>query len=115
MSVSAKLRNLRIAPRKVRMVADLIRGKSVEDAEKILQFQIKKGAGPLLKLVRSAIANAKNNFHLSGDKLYISKIMVDEGSKLKRSMPRSRGRAYPIQKKTSHITLILDEKKKNGA
>lgn len=115
MPVNAKLRNLRIAPRKVRLVADLVRGKSTEEAEKILQFQVKKGAGPLLKLLRSAIANAKNNHRLSAENLYISKVTVDEGPKLKRFMPRSRGRTYPIQKKTSHITIILDEKKKDVA
>ena len=114
MSVTAKLNHLRIAPRKVRMVADLIRGKSVEDAEKILQFQIKRGAEPMLKLLKSAMANAKQG-HLAENKLYISKITVDEGPKLKRSMPRSRGRAYPIQKKTSHITIFLDEKNKNDS
>jgi large subunit ribosomal protein L22 len=111
MPVIAKLRYLRIAPRKVRLVADLIRGKSVKDAEEILQFQIKRGAEPMRKLLKSAVANAKNNFKLSTENLYISKLTVDEGPKLKRWRPRARGRAYPIQKKTSHITVVLDELK----
>lgn len=111
MPITAKLRHLRIAPRKVRLVADLIRGKSVREAETLLQFQIKRGAKPIQKLLKSAVANARNNFKLSEENLYISKITVDEGPKLKRWRARARGRAYPIQKKTSHITLILDELK----
>jgi large subunit ribosomal protein L22 len=110
--VSAKLRYLRIAPRKVRLVADLIRGKSVSEAETILNSLSKKSALPLSKLLKSAIANAKNNFQLNPTKLYISKITVDEGPKLKRWRPRARGQAYEIQKKTSHITLVLEEKPK---
>jgi large subunit ribosomal protein L22 len=109
MAVIAKLRYLRIAPRKVRLVADLIRGKSVEEAQTILSFTIKKAALPLLKLLNSAIANAKNNFQLDPANLYISKLTVDEGPKYKRWMPRARGMASEIQKKTSHVTIVLDE------
>jgi large subunit ribosomal protein L22 len=109
MAVTAKLKYLRIAPRKVRLVADLIRGKSVEEAQTILHFTLKKAAQPLMKLLKSAIANAKNNFQLSEENLYVSKITVDEGPKYKRWMPRARGMASEIQKKTSHVTLILDE------
>lgn len=107
-SVTAKLRYLRIAPRKVRLVADLIRGKSVEKAQTILNFTTKRAAPVLLKLLNQAVANAKNNFQLEEKNLYISKILVDEGPKYKRWMPRARGRAFQIQKKTSHITLTLD-------
>ncbi len=119
MEVKAKLNYLRIAPRKIRLVADMIRRKKVEEAQIILGFAKKRGARPLLKLLNSALANAKNNFQLDADNLYISKITVDEGPKLKRWMPRARGRASEIQKKTSHITLILNEikpssKKKKG-
>jgi len=114
MSVIAKLHYLRIAPRKVRLVADLIRGKTVEEAQTILNFIVKKAAQPLLKLLKSAIANAKHNFQLKQDNLYISKIMVDEGPKYKRWMPRARGMVSPIQKKTSHITIVLEEIKKKG-
>lgn len=109
MEVIARLRHLHIAPRKVRLVADLIRGKSVQQAETLLQFQSKRAVGPLQKLLKSAVANAKNNLKIPIENLYISKITVDEGPKLKRWRPRARGRAYPIQKKTSHITLVLEE------
>jgi large subunit ribosomal protein L22 len=111
MEVVAKLKYLRIAPRKVRLVADLIRRKSVNEALNILDFTNKKAAKPLKKLLNSAIANAKHNFQLDPSKLYISKITVDEGPKYKRWMPRARGRADEIQKKTSHITLVLAEAK----
>jgi len=109
MAVIAKLNYLRITPRKVRLVADLIRGKSTEEAQTILSFTVKKAAAPLLKLLKSAIANAKNQFQLDESNLYISKILVDEGPKYKRWMPRARGMASEIQKKTSHITIVLDE------
>ena len=109
MSVTAKLRYLRIAPRKVRLVADLIREKSVEEAQTILSFTTKKAAKVLLKLLKQAIANAKTNFQLEEKNLYISKILVDEGPKYKRWMPRARGQASPIQKKTSHVTIELTE------
>jgi len=109
MPVTAKLRHLRITPRKVRLVADLIRGKTVEEAQTILQFAVKKAAHPLFKLLKSAIASAKNNFQLEESNLYISKILVDEGQKYKRWRARARGKADEIQKKTSHITLFLDE------
>lgn len=109
MFITAKLQDLRIAPRKVRLVADLIRGKKVDESQAILNFTVKKANIPLLKLLNSAIANAKHNFQLEETNLYISKITVDEGRKLKRWRPRSRGQANEIQKKTSHITLILNE------
>jgi large subunit ribosomal protein L22 len=107
-SVTAKLRYLRITPRKVRLVADLIRGKTVEEAQTILRFTVKKVAQPLLKLLKSAVASAKN-LELEELNLYISKILVDEGPKLKRWRARARGSADEIQKKTSHVTIVLDE------
>lgn len=109
MEIRAKLSNLRIAPRKVRLVADAIRGKRVKEAQAVLRFTVKKSSMPMEKLLNSAVANAKNNFQTESDNLYISKITVDEGAKYKRWMPRARGSASEIQKKTSHITLILDE------
>ncbi|PIW91361.1 MAG: 50S ribosomal protein L22, partial [Candidatus Nealsonbacteria bacterium CG_4_8_14_3_um_filter_37_36] len=105
-SVTAKLRYLRITPRKVRQVSDLIRGKTVEEAQTILRYTVKKAAQPLLKLLKSAVASAKNNFQLEELNLYISKILVDEGPKLKRWRARARGRADEIQKKTSHVTIV---------
>jgi len=109
MSITVKLKHLRIAPRKVRLVADLIRGKTVEQAQTILNFTVKKPTTTLLKLLNSAAANAKHDFQLDELNLYISKITVDEGPKLKRWRPRSRGQTAAIQKKTSHITLVLNE------
>lgn len=109
MEIKVRLRYLRIAPRKVRLLADLIRGKKTEEAQNILEFSIQKSALPLLKLLKSALANAKNNLGLEEVNFYISKITVDEGPKLKRWRARSRGQAFEIQKKTSHITLILSE------
>jgi len=109
MAVTAKLSYLRIAPRKVRLVADLIRGKKVSQALNLLEFLPKKSSLPIFKLLKQAIANAKNNFQMDESNLYISKILVDEGPKLKRWMPRARGEAHEIQKRTSHITLFLEE------
>jgi len=109
MPVTAKLKYLRITPRKVRLVANLIRGKKVEEAQNILNFTIKKSAKSILKLLNSGVANAHNNFQLDPGNLYISKIIVDQGPKYKRWMPRARGRVSEIQKKSSHITLVLDE------
>lgn len=109
MQSKAQLRHLRIAPRKVRLVVDMIRGKSVDKAQNILSFTTKKAASPVLKLLNSAMANAKNNLKLDPTNLFISKIEVNEGPKLKRWRPRARGRAYEIQKKTSHIIMVLDE------
>jgi large subunit ribosomal protein L22 len=109
MKVFSKLKYLKIAPRKTRLVADLIRGKKVEEAKPILNFTVKKAAKPILKLLNSAIANAGNDLNLDSKNLYIDKIIVDEGPKYKRWMPRARGRVTEIQKKSSHITLVLEE------
>ncbi len=109
--VVAKLNHLRVAPRKAMLVVDLIRGKSIKEALAVLDLANKKSVLPVKKLLNSAIANAKNNFHLSEENLYISKIVVNQGPKLKRWIARSRGQANEIQKKTSHIVLVLSEKK----
>ena len=110
MQVTAKLRHLRMSPRKVRLVADMIRGQDVSSVEKQLNFINKKATRPILKLLNSAIANAENNFKLKKDSLYISELRVDAGPILKRWRPRAMGRAAPINKRTSHISIILDEK-----
>ena len=112
MKVIAKLNNLRISPRKVRLVADLIRGLDVSDAKVQLNFLIKRSSRPMLKLLNSAVANASHNFKLDENNLYISELIVNEGPTLKRIMPRAMGRAFYIRKRTSHITLVLEEKKK---
>ena len=105
----ATARYIRISSRKVKVVIDLIRGKSVDDAEAILLYT-PKAAEPVLKLLRSAIANAKNNLELSRDNLYVAEIYANQGPTLKRYRPRARGSAFHIRKRTSHITVILDEK-----
>ena len=110
MEVNAKLNFLRISPRKVRLVIDLIRNLSVEKALASLPFVPKRAARPILKLVKSALANAENNFHLKKENLYIKTITADEGPKLKRWKPRAFGRATPILKRSSHIILVLAEK-----
>jgi len=103
---TAKLNYLRIAPRKTRSVADLIRGLSVNEAEAQLMVQRRRPAKALLKLLRSAVSNAKNN-KLNESHLFIKEIRVDGGPMLKRYLPRARGSASPIQRKMSHITLTL--------
>jgi len=108
----AKLRYLRIAPRKVRLAADLIRGLSVNEAEAQLSISPKRASLPLIKLLRSAIANAKHNQQLDAGRLFIKEIRVDQGPTLKRYLPRAMGRATPLHKKSSHITLVLAESEK---
>lgn len=109
MEVKVTLSNLRTAPRKVRLVVDLVRGKKVAEARSLLEFAVKKSSEPVLKLLNSAIASAVNDLKLKEADLFVSKITVDEGPKLKRSHPMSRGRAYPILKRTSHINLTVSE------
>ena len=109
MEFKVQLNNLRIAPRKSRQVIDLIRGKNVVQAKSLLDFTIKRAADPLLKLLNSAVAAAEKNHQLKESDLYIAKATVDEGPTLKRMQPESRGRSFPIMKRTSHITLILKE------
>lgn len=108
--ITASLSNYRIAPRKVRLVADMIRGKSIEQAQIILVNVSKKAKHPLAGLLDSAIANAKNNFNIEKDGLMVKEIRVDQGFVLKRSMPMSKGSAFPIKKRTSHISLVLAPK-----
>jgi large subunit ribosomal protein L22 len=105
--ITAKISNHRISPRKVRLVADMIRGKSVEQAQTILVHADKKAKHPLATLLDSAIANAKNNFSIEKAGLMVKEIRVDQGFVLKRSMPMSKGSAFPIKKRTSHISLVL--------
>jgi large subunit ribosomal protein L22 len=106
----AQARYVRIAPRKVRIVLDLIRGKQLTEALMILKFTPKAASHLLEKLLRSAAANAENNYDMNGDALYISECYADQGPIIKRYRPRAQGRAASIHKKTSHITIILKEK-----
>ena len=106
----AILRHARISPRKVSIVLDLIRGKDVEVAMGILKNTRKAASEYLIKLLKSAIANAENNFSLDGDKLYVSECYVCPGPTLKRMMPRAKGSANRILKRTSHVTLVVKER-----
>lgn len=106
---------VRIAPRKVRIVMDLIRGKAVADAFAILKFTPKRGATLITKVLKSAVANAENNFDMDADKLFVSTCFVDQGPTMKRYHPRSRGQAFSILKHTSHITVVVSEKEKEEA
>ena len=99
-----------LSPRKVRVVAREISGQSVKEAGEYLKVVPRAPGLPLEKLLKSAIANAKHNHGLAVEKLFIKEIRVDQGPTLKRNMPRAFGRAYPIRKRSSHITLILGEK-----
>lgn len=106
----AKAKYIRIAPRKVRLVIDLIRGKSVGEALAILRLT-PRGASPVVeKVLRSAIANAENNHNMDVNRLYVKEIFADPGPTLKRFHPRAQGRAYSIMKRTSHITVVVAEK-----
>ncbi len=110
MEAKSVAKYVRIAPRKVRVVMDLIRGKNVAEAFAILKFTPKVGADAIEKVLRSAVANAENNFDMDVDKLYVSTCFVDQGPTLKRIHPRSRGQAFKILKRTSHITIVVEER-----
>lgn len=114
MEVTAKARYIRISPRKVRLVADLVRGLDVTSAESQLKFMRKAAAKPVFKVVMSAKANAEHNFKLDGAGLYIKTITVDGGPVLHRWMPRAFGRATPLRKRSSHITVVLGERSDEG-
>ncbi|WP_181351036.1 50S ribosomal protein L22 [Thalassobacillus sp. CUG 92003] len=111
MQAKAVAKTVRIAPRKVRLVIDTIRGKNVGEAIGILR-NTQRGASPAIeKVLNSAIANAEHNYEMDPDSLYISEAFVDEGVTLKRFRPRAMGRASQINKRTSHITVVVSEKK----
>ncbi|MBU0732376.1 50S ribosomal protein L22 [Patescibacteria group bacterium] len=107
MEARAYLKNLQISPRKVRLVADMVRGLDIAEAQKVLAFNEKKSAPAILKLMNSAAANAVNNNNAEKNKLFIKTIMVDEGFTLKRWKPRAMGRATPILKRASRVTIIV--------
>lgn len=107
--MKAALTNYRQSPRKVRLVTDLVKGKSVDQAIALLTFSGKRAGDPIQKLIRSAAANAKANHKMEGE-LFIKEFRVDGGVTLKRSMPRARGSAFPIKKRQSHILLVLEER-----
>lgn len=110
MEAKAHLKYARISPRKVKIVLDLIRGKDVATAMAILKNTPKSASEYLTKLLRSAVANAENNFNMDAGKLYVSECFVCPGPTLKRIMPRAQGRAFRINKRTSHVTIAVSEK-----
>ncbi|MBE6935155.1 MAG: 50S ribosomal protein L22 [Ruminococcaceae bacterium] len=110
MEARAYVKHIRITPRKVKIVCDLIRGKSISEAAAILMNTPKAASEPLIKLLKSAIANAENNFEMDVDRLYVSEVFVTPGPTLKRITPRARGSADRLLKRTSHITLALKER-----
>lgn len=109
MAAKAMAKYIRVSPRKVRLIMDQVRGKKVGEALNMLSFAPQKGAFVLKKLINSAVANAEQNLNMDVDKLYIKRIFADEGPTLKRFRARAMGRATRIRKRTSHLTVILDE------
>lgn len=105
----ATVKHVRISPRKVKIVIDLIRGKKVDQAQAILAYTPKSAAPVVLKLLNSAIANAENNLSMNRDNLYVAEVYANQGMTMKRYWARSHGRADQILKRTSHITIVLDE------
>ena len=110
MEVKAVAKNVRLTPRKVRLVLDLVRGKDVKEALAILKFTPRKTAPGVSKWIKSAVANATNNHQMNEEKLYVKTIYADEARVLKRWMPRAKGSASQILKRSSHITVVVDER-----
>lgn len=111
MVAKAQARFIRIAPRKARLVMDLVRGKDVDEALSVLRFTPRKGAKIIEKVLNSAVANAQHNHNMNKGELFVAQGYVDEGPVLKRFRARAQGRASRIRKRTSHITMILDQRK----
>lgn len=107
----ATAKYVRVSARKMRLVADMVRGKGVVEARTVLAFSTKNAAKVVTKVLGSAVANAENNHDMSGDDLYISTILVNEGPTLKRIRPRAMGRAFRIRKRTCHVTVELSSRK----
>jgi large subunit ribosomal protein L22 len=110
MESRAVARHVRIAPRKVRLVVDLVRGKRVEEALNVLDLTPKRAARIVAKALRSAVANAENTQSVDVDRLYLKKALVDEGPAARRFRSRAQGRAYRVARRNTHLTLILDER-----
>jgi len=113
MEAKAVARYVRVSPRKARLLVDLIRGKSIADAQAILKFSPRAAAEVVEKVLNSAVANAEKNLHIKADGLFVGSTFVDEGPTLKRIQPRAMGRAFRINKRTSHITVVV--KQREGA
>ncbi|HHW58189.1 MAG TPA: 50S ribosomal protein L22 [Clostridia bacterium] len=110
MEARAIAKYVRISPRKVRLILNLIRGKHVDEALAILRFTPKRASGIVTKVLKSAIANAENNHGMNRDNLYVVKAVADEGPTMKRVFPRAMGRADVMRKRSSHITIVVKEK-----
>ncbi|GLZ04132.1 50S ribosomal protein L22 [Actinomadura sp. NBRC 104412] len=115
MEARAQARFIRVTPRKARRVVDLIRGLPAAEAQAVLRFAPQAASEPVGKVLASAIANAEHNFNLAADTLVVSRAYVDEGPTLKRFRPRAQGRAYRINKRTSHITVVLESRDEAAA
>lgn len=111
MEAKAKVLTVRVTPQKCKLVVDLVRGKSVQDALDLLAFTNKSSAPIIAKLIKSATANATNNFKMDESKLYIKEIWVGEGARLKRFMPRAKGSASGLVKRTSHINIVVSDER----
>lgn len=111
MEARAIAKFIRVSPRKARMVVDLIRGKKLDEALAILRYTPNKATDAVTKVVKSAAANAEHNYEMDRDELIISAVFIDQGPSLKRMMPRAMGRADIIKRKTSHITVVVSDKK----
>ena len=110
MEARAVAKFVRVSPRKARLVVDVVRGRMVADALAMLQFMPNAAAHEVSKVIKSAAANAENNYQMTPDDLIIRSIVADDGPRQKRFLPRSRGRVSPIQKRTSHISVVVEEK-----
>lgn len=110
MEARAIVRNVRMTPRKMKLICDLIRGKDAGTAMAIIMNTPKAASEVMAKLLKSAVANAENNHNMDTDKLYVKEVHVAPGPIMKRIMPRAKGRAFRILKRTSHVTLVLAEK-----
>ncbi len=111
MEAKAHARYVRLAPRKVRAVVDLIRSKNLDEVLGILRYTPRRAAEVVAKVVKSAAANAENNLEMKRGSLYVDQVYVDDGPTLKRVQPRARGRRFMILKRTSHITVVVKERK----
>ncbi len=109
MEVKSSAKYIRVSPQKVKLVVDLVRGKKIQEAQRVLLFTRKYSAGVVGKLLKSAVANAKQNKNVDENILYVKEIVVDQGPSLKRWRARAQGRAASIKKRMSHITVVLDE------
>ena len=110
-TATATAKYVRVSPRKMRLVADQVRGKSIADARTVLAFSKRNAASVVGKVIGSAVANAENNYDMDADELFVSSIYVNEGPTLKRIRPRAQGRAFRIRKRTCHVTVELAPRK----